>query len=129
MCMYVCAGVCLCVCVCVFLCVPACVLECGCDIFFFYLNRLTVNEDDQFEVISVVDVECWDSNPNYLNEVPSDDEDSNWCAELQIEWFNQAVENKQAIQHSIKQELFYYEDQVKKGFVREKQRLFIVLSI
>ena len=70
------------------------------EIFLFYLNRISVNEDDQCEVISVKDVEYWDYDPWSMSRL-NDDEDLSIVK----------------LQNSINEALYSYESQVKKGFV------------
>jgi len=72
------------------------------EIFLFYLNRISVNEDDECEVILVEDVEYWDTYPW---QDLGDEEERNRK--------NCAIEN---IESSINSALYSYEIEVKKGF-------------
>ena len=63
------------------------------EIFLFYLNRISVNEDDECEVILIEDVEYWDT---YIGPIEN---------------------NESSIQFSIiNSALYSYEIEVKKGF-------------
>ena len=43
------------------------------EIFLFYLNRISVNEDDQCEIIEVKDVAYWDYDPWSMSRLNDDD--------------------------------------------------------
>ena len=81
------------------------------EIFLYYLNRISVNEDDQCEVVLVVDVEYWETNPMFTNDDESD-EDS--FSVEQRNHFKSAIEDNE---HSINQAFYSYENELKKGFV------------
>ena len=77
------------------------------EIFLFYLNRISVNEDDECEVILVEDVEylgIWETY--YWSDEDLDDEE-------QRNHKNRAIENNES---SIDSALYSYEIEVKKGF-------------
>ena len=74
-------------------------------------NRISVNEDDQCEVVLVVDVEYWETNPMFTNDDESD-EDS--FSVEQRNHFKSAIEDNE---HSINQAFYSYENELKKGFV------------
>ena len=78
------------------------------EIFLFYLNRISVNEDDQFEVILVEDVE-------YLAPFfdPEDTSKDSLTMDLRSQ-FNWAMENNES---SINNAFYSYKNQVNKGFV------------
>ena len=81
------------------------------EIFLYYLNRISVNEDDQCEVVLVVDVEYWETNPMFTSDDESD-EDSFFVE--QRNHFKSAIEDNE---HSINQAFYSYENELKKGFV------------
>ena len=76
------------------------------EIFLFYLNRISVNEDDQCEVILVQDVEFWDT-------FPWKDDDLNNDLEMRNN-FNRAIEDNERY---INNAFYFYENEVEKGFV------------
>ena len=80
------------------------------EIFLFYLNRISVNEDDQCEVILVKEVEYLD--PYYDLEGSYDPEDS-FDVE-QRDRFNGALENNE---YYINGAFNSYDNELKKGFV------------
>ena len=78
------------------------------EIFLFYLNRISVNEDDQCEVILVEDVEYLD---HFYD--PEDTSEDSFTVELRSR-FNWAMENNES---TISDAFRFYENEVKKGYV------------
>ena len=83
------------------------------EIFLFYLNRISVNEDDQCEVILVEDVEFWDTYPWIPWIKAWNDDDLNNDLEMRNN-FNRAIENNEGYINSA---FYFYDNEVKKGFV------------